>query len=121
MSLAETPDGIFDEQMDDIERFFLPQYCRTTSQIKVNQARQELFTKENRALENIPLTHAALVQHTRRTVYQAGGIWGNSPVAMPNLPSPSEWGWTQLAKGWIPFWMVLAQAQQMCYELIRCR
>lgn len=119
-ALAATPNEISDAQMEVLERFVILQYSRTTSQTNINHVRQELFAKGNRALENIPPTHAAFVQHTRRAVYQAGHVWGNSLVAKPVLPSPSEWGWTRSIKGWTPLWTVLAQVQEMCYELIRC-
>ena len=42
-------------------------------------------------MENIPLTQASLLQHTKRAVYQAGHVWGSSLIAKPQIqPSPQE-------------------------------
>ena len=102
-----------------IERFVVLLYSRTSSQTTVNKARQELSSKGNRT-ENIPPTQAALLQHTRRAVYQAGHIWGNAPVPKPTLPSPSDWGWQKIENEWKAVWTLLPQAQQICYKLIHC-
>ena len=56
-----------------IERFVVL-YDRTSPLISVNDTREELFCKRNRSIERIPPTQDALLQHTKRTVYQAG-IW----------------------------------------------
>ena len=78
--LASVPEEIPEQAMALIERFLVLLCNRTSSQTTVNEARQELFSKGNRTLENIPPTQGALLQHTRRAVYQAGHIWGNALV-----------------------------------------
>ena len=78
--LASVPKEIPEQAMALIERFLVLLCNRTSSQTTVNEARQELFSKGNRTLENIPPTQGALLQHTRRAVYQAGHIWGNALV-----------------------------------------
>ena len=118
--LASVPEEIPEQAMALIERFVVLLYSRTSSQTTVNEARQELFSKGNRTLEKIPPTKAALLQHTRRAVYQAGHIWGNALVPKPTLPSPSGWGWEKDENRWKPVWTLLPQAQQICYELIHC-
>lgn len=118
--LASVPEEIPEQAMALVERFVVLLYSRTSSQTTVNKARQELFSKGNRSLENIPPTQAALLQHTRRAVYQAGHIWGNALVPKPTLPSPSDWGWEKNENDWKPVWTLLPQAQQICYELIHC-
>ena len=80
--------------MSVIERFVILTYDRLSELSDVNQARQELFTKGNKALENIPPTSAALErQHTKRAVYQSGYIWGQCLIKDPALPSSEQWGW----------------------------
>lgn len=108
-SLTVTPGG-FSNDIASIERFVVLLYSRTSSQASVNKARQELFSRNARTLENIPPTQAALLQHTKHAVYQAGFVWG----------SPSAWGWEKVGHEWRPVWTLLAQAQDTCYELIHC-
>ena len=57
----------------------------------MNEARQELFSKKSRAVEKIPPTQAALLQHTKRAAYQAGHAWGSALNSKPQIPSPQEW------------------------------
>ena len=118
--LAAVPDEIPEEAMGVIERFVVLLYSRASSQMTVNKARQDLFSKGKRTIENIPPSQAALLQHTKRAVFQAGHIWANALVPKPTLPSPSDWRWEKDGKGWKPVWTLLRQAQQMCYELIHC-
>ena len=59
----------------------------------MNLARQVLFSRHSRSIDNIPPTQAALKQHILRATYQGGHIWGNCLEPSPNLPSPAFWGW----------------------------
>ena len=47
-------------------------YCCTSSQESVNQGCKQLFTQKGRAIDGLPPTQAALIQHTKRASYQAG-------------------------------------------------
>ena len=62
--------------MDTLERFVVLLYKRTSPLQKVNEARKILFACGNRQIENIPPTRAALFQHAKRALFQAGHIWG---------------------------------------------
>ena len=45
-------------------------------------------------------------------------FWAQMLIAVPNLPSPSEWGWVETSNGgWEVKWTTLPEA---CRELIRC-
>ncbi len=57
-----------------------------------------MFARRNHMLENIPPSRAALFQHVKHAIYQAGHIWGNTLIACPSLPSASEWVWTKVAE-----------------------
>ena len=53
-----------------------------------------MFAKRKQ-LEHIPPTQTALLEHTKRTIYQGSHVWGETLVPLQNLPSPGEWGWQQ--------------------------
>ena len=58
----------------------------------VDEARMELFCHENKAMENIPPTSDALLQHVKRATYQAS-IWATSQNSQQERPTPESWGW----------------------------
>lgn len=120
-SLKSSPANIADDSMDVIERFVVLLYDRTSSLTKVNEARQELFSKKSRNLDNIPPTRAALVQHTKRAVFQGGYVWGQTLLKQAVLPSPSDYGWIRDdGLEWLPYWTSLPQVKDTCSELIKC-
>ena len=83
-------------------------YDRTSNFECVNQAQKQLFTQKGRSIEGIPPSKAALIQHTKRATYQAGYCWGQVMIAAPELPSPSDWGWTRKEpNGWEVCWTTL--------------
>jgi hypothetical protein len=111
------------ENMTTVERFVVLLYDRSSECQTTNDARQELFTHKGRSIDSIPPTSAALYQHTRRAVYQAGYCWGQSLNPSPTLPSPSEYGWTKKADEmcpWQPLWTNLLPAAKSCMELLKC-
>ena len=119
--LSHAPAEVTNDDMDEIERFFVVLYKRTSPLKKVNEARKQLFAHGNRKVENIPPTKEALRQHVKRAVFQAGHIWGQSQIAKPEIPSPADWGWVKSEdNGWCPFWTVMPEASKECRELIKC-
>ena len=90
-ALMARPEGV-EDSMAVIERFVTLLYDRTSNLMQVNDARKDLFSRKSRSLEKIPPTGAALLQHTKRAVYQAGHIWSQADVTEPVIPSPSAWG-----------------------------
>ena len=108
-------------KMPQIERFVILMYDKTNENVKVNDARKDLFTKKRRVIDNIPPTENALIQHTKRSVYQAGYCWGQSLVPSPQNLIPGEWGWRKnQSQMWVPYWTNLQQASACCSELIKC-
>ena len=93
-SLGSTPQKI-ESHFELIEQFIVLLYDRTTTHTSVNQARKELFAQKRRAIDLIPPTQAALIQHLKRATYQAGYCWSQSCIAAPEMLSPSVWGWTK--------------------------
>ena len=62
------------DTMPHLERFVVHIYDRCSSYITVNTSRQELFTQKGRAMDTLPPTEAALLQHVKRVAYQAGHV-----------------------------------------------
>ena len=54
---------------DEIERFVVTLYSRTSECKFVNEARKKLFAS-GQQIENIPPTQDALIQHTKRAIYR---------------------------------------------------
>ena len=94
--LKASPKEITDDCMAVLERFVVLLYDRTSSLVKVNEVRQELFSKRSRNLDSIPPTRASLEQHVKRAVFQGGYVWGQTLLRQPVFPSPSDWGQNKL-------------------------
>jgi hypothetical protein len=93
LAMSNAPSEICDEWMTALERYTVLLYDRTSTASTVNEARKQLFTRKGRQFDALPPTRAALVEHGKRTVYQAGHVWGQSLAPNPSLPSPQGWGW----------------------------
>ena len=120
LALAHKPLEVSSRCVEHLERFVVLMYDRTSSKTSVNDARKQLFAQKGRALDAIPPTRAALVEHAKRAAYQAGHCWGQALVPSPVLPSPQEWGWTMGDGIWKPFWTTLPDVMKSCQELVRC-
>ena len=107
--------------MPVLERFVVLMYDRSSICMNVNDAHKELFVHKGRSIESIPPTADALFQHSKRSVYQSGYCWRQCLVCVPELPSPSNWGWQKGPdQTWQPIWTNLPQASQACQEMLRC-
>lgn len=102
-----------------LEHFTVIMYDKTSSLESVNECRRALFCQKGKSMENIPPTQAALLQHSRRAIYQAG-IWATAEQAQDDLRSPELWGWTKSSGTWKPYWTSLEHASKACRELIQC-
>ena len=80
----------------------------------VNDARLELFARKQRSFDSIPPTKAALLEHSKRAVYQSGVIWSQSAVSQPETQSPQYWDWIQEAYKWKIFWNALPRIATVC-------
>ena len=113
------PSEVSEESRFLLERFVVLMYERTSESTEVNDARKQLFTQKSRTLENIPPPQAALIEHVKRTCYQAN-CWNQALVLDPVMPDPSDWGWTKERTEWQPQWTTLPEASKSCHELIHC-
>jgi len=120
LALAHKPLEVSSRCVEQLERFVVLMYDRTSSKTSINDARKQLFAQKGRALDTIPQTSAGLVEHTKHAAYQAGHCWGQALLPSPVLPSPQEWGWTMGDGIWKPFWTTLPDVMKSCQELVRC-
>ena len=105
-----------EEAMPVLERFVVLLYHRTSNCTEVNSCRRELFCK-GRAIDNIPPTQGALLQHVKRAAYIGGYVWSSSLLPIMDLPPIEEFGWNDDAT---PYWSDLPQASKGLRELIKC-
>ena len=96
--------AVVENEMAILEEFTVSLYSKKLETKCVNEARELLFSQGKRSIENLPPTKNALVQHALRSAYQAGIIWGQSLNPLPDLPSPSLFGWEKETEGsgWNP-------------------
>ncbi|KAJ8395935.1 hypothetical protein AAFF_G00026430 [Aldrovandia affinis] len=80
-----------------IERFVILLYDRTSKCTDIDKARRKLFARKNN-VQLIPPTKAALEEHVKRAVYQGGHVWGQILLPAPELPPPTNWGWSRTEK-----------------------
>ena len=120
ISLLSQPAEICPDILKQIERFVVIIYSKTCTLNTVNEARKELFTHQGRNIDNLPPTQAALLQHLKRAVLQAGHVWSQALNPSPELPSPKYWGWKWTSSGWTPVWTDLPDASKACSELVHC-
>ncbi|XP_071792576.1 uncharacterized protein [Asterias amurensis] len=102
-----------------LERFTCVLYDKTSPVERVNELREELFSKAKHTMEKIPPTQAALLQHSNRALYQAS-IWTTSLKSEQRAPLPEGYGWTKVASDWKPVWSLIPEAASVCRELLKC-
>ena len=99
--------GVVDEVMPILERYVTIMYDRTSTCMKVNDARRDLFTRKGSS--QMPYVN---MQRGPRTRLATAGAY--SLVLSPPFPCPSEWGWVKVANDmWAPLWMTIPQAIEM--------
>ena len=119
--LSSAPHIIPDSAMRIIERFVILLYDRTSKCTDIDKARRKLFARKNN-VQLIPPTKAALEEHVKRAVYQGGHVWGQILLPAPELPPPTNWGWSRTKEGqYTPYWTRLPEAAHSCIELVSCK
>ena len=120
--LARAQSQLSPGDLNEIERYVVLLYHRTSSLSHVNEARKQLFAQNRNMEEHIPTTWHALEQHVKRAVYQAGHIWGQSIMGEPEVISPDSWCWKRVTydSSLIPCWTTLPEAAKSCQELLKC-
>ena len=88
--LSSPCDNLTQSEIGILEEFAVIMYDRSSSTNKVNDASLDLFARKQHPYDGIPPSRAALVEHIKRSVLQAGHTWGQSLCKSPTLPSPSR-------------------------------
>ena len=98
-------------------------YARSSDFLDINAARMDMFFKKSQNLENVPPSKNALLQHTKRAIYQTG-IWSQCLEPIQNLPPPSDFGWINSSVDpdipWEPLWFTNGEASKECREFLKC-
>ena len=97
LALSTGPTEVTCDHVALIELFTILLYNHTSSKDNIDEARQELFKR--RAMDAIPPTRAALLQHIKRAVYQGGHCWGKMLQATIGMPPPGDWDGSTLKTG----------------------
>lgn len=118
--LSSPCDNLTQSEIGVLEEFVVIMYDRSSITNKVNDARLDLFARKQHPYNGIPPSRAALVEHIKRSVLQAGHTWGQSLCKSQTLPSPSRWGWEKDSGVWVPHWTSLAPIAGSCQELLKC-
>ena len=105
--LKQIPPVLDEKAFEALQKFVVIIYDKTSTATGVNEARLELFARKQRSFDSIPPTKAALLEHSKRAVYQSGVIWSQSAVSQPETQSPQYWDWIQEAYKWKIFWNAL--------------
>ena len=96
------------QQFQKLERLTVIVYDKSSPLCSINQVRKELFCHGNRAMERLPPTQDALLQHIKRAVYQTG-IWATSTQSHQLIPPPHNFGWTKESGSWVPVWLTIPE------------
>ena len=73
----------FDVFMPVIQRFVAVLYDKMSSALTLDEARLHHFAQKGKQIEAIPPTEVALLQHTKRAIYQCALVWGNALAPIP--------------------------------------
>jgi len=105
------------EHFHKIERLIVIVYDKASTSHSINQTRKELFCLKSATMEMSP-TRNALLQHTKRAVYQAS-IWATSTEQQQEIPSPAKFAWEKVASGWVSVWLTVPELSRAC-QVLKC-
>ena len=118
LALSSGVPSLSEEDFCQLERFVILLYDRTSPLTNIDETILDL-SRKGRSMEAIPPTRAALLQPTKRAVYQGRHCWGKAMDRNLIMPSPKDWGWVDPPQ-WKPLWTTLPEVTKSCSELIRC-
>ena len=129
------PENVTEADLKLLENFVvLLLYSKTCNTVEVNEARRILLARDNRSIENIPPTTAALKEHILRCILQASK-WFQSLNKQYDNRDPCLWGQQRVENKVLPRWTKLMKcsckkscsgryncykADLQCTELCKC-
>lgn len=102
--LSEPHERLQDAIITILEKFTILLYDSKSTRNNIDEVRKDLFCSGGRPVSMIPPTVASLLQHIRRAAYQAGHVWGCAISRTSIVASPSQWGWIDGGREWLPYW-----------------
>ena len=81
-----------DEWMHPLDLFVVLLYDRTKTEEGANHAGKQPFSEKGRAIDGLPPTQFALIQHIKTADYLAGHCLAQMMPPAPHFPSSSECG-----------------------------
>lgn len=118
--LSDCPPAMNDTDISSIEKFTVHLYDKNCTTESINTFRKDLFSRKGRAVDRIPPTRHALIQHVKRSAFIAGHIGGSSLTTSGTTEVPTDWGWVRAEGRLTPFWTDLPEISKACKELIKC-
>lgn len=85
----------------------------------VDRVRMEVFCRRTRDVERIPPTSDALLQHLRRSVFQAS-IWASAYLSEIPQQDPEAHGWRSVEGKLVPIWVTLPLATEVLSINVKC-
>jgi len=113
--LSSAPHDIPDDAMRIIERFVILLYDRTSKYTDIDKARRKPFARKNNVASLQP---RQLWRNMSRG--QCIKVWGQILKPAPELPPPTNWGWSRTGQ-YTPYWTRLPEAAHSCIELVSCK
>ena len=90
--LGNLPENISDDDRQILEQFVVILYDRFSAVKKVNEERLDLFAHRQKSYRMIPPTESALLEPTKRAVYQAWHVWIQSIILRASTSKPKTMG-----------------------------
>lgn len=118
--LSKYPPVISEHDQNVLEMFVIMMYDRSSATASIDDARLDLFARKQKPYESIPPTRGALIEHTKRAVYQAGCIWSQAAICNMENESPGDWGWKKNGDMWTTVWSKLPPIAESCQQLTKC-
>ena len=115
----DDPFQISSSLQESIASFVCQLYNSETHQNNVDHLRMDIFSHKTRDVDRIPPTSDALLQHLKRSVFQAS-IWATSNESLLLDQNPKEYGWKEDNGKLIPVWSTLPEAKDVFHMDIKC-
>ena len=95
VELGNLPEVVHDYQINTLEYFVKKLYSPAAPKLSESLAKERLIRFEcspDNDLRKLPMSRPGLIQHVKRSCYQAGYLWRECNENI-DLPHPTLWGW----------------------------